>query len=196
MIQAAGSTFALSSHLLAVQQAAGLGGNEPRRLMSGDGPGDRFFSPPPSGRSGDGAGNIPQVRGKILIVDDDVYLRRTLVRSLRMYLSLTPAEIGDFVVECDSATAALAVYEGSPQDIVAIISDNDMPASISGITFHKTLRQKGYQVPFVLQSGRITEEDEEARAIVSDPRASIFPKPWDTQAMFTWVLLQTFASAS
>jgi CheY-like chemotaxis protein len=90
----------------------------------------------------------------ILVVEDDPRVRRVSVRRLR--------ELGYAVVDVDSGTAALAIFEkGDPIDLV--FTDIVMPGGMTGMDLAREVRVRrpgvkvlftsGYADPATLQEG-------------------------------------------
>ncbi|MDF9816794.1 response regulator transcription factor, partial [Streptomyces sp. SPB162] len=85
---------------------------------------------------GDAAG-----RGRVLVVDDDAAIRRSLGRGLRLE--------GFHVTEADAGRAALAGVRDDPPDVVVL--DISLP-DISGIEVCRTLREDGDDIPVLMLS--------------------------------------------
>ncbi|MCZ4119564.1 response regulator transcription factor [Streptomyces sp. H39-S7] len=85
---------------------------------------------------GDAAG-----RGRVLVVDDDAAIRRSLGRGLRLD--------GFRVTEADGGRAALAGVRDDPPDVVVL--DISLP-DISGIEVCRTLREDGSDLPVLMLS--------------------------------------------
>jgi DNA-binding NarL/FixJ family response regulator len=87
---------------------------------------------------------------RILIVDDDMTLRTALARYL--------GKRGYAVVDADSATEALLLFEQDPADL--IVSDVLMP-EMDGFEFCRRLRSTrlGQLVPFIFLSSKAEVED-------------------------------------
>jgi two-component system response regulator PrrA len=85
---------------------------------------------------GDAAG-----RGRVLVVDDDAAIRRSLGRGLRLD--------GFRVTEADGGRAALAGVRDDPPDVVVL--DISLP-DISGIEVCRTLREDGNDIPVLMLS--------------------------------------------
>lgn len=84
----------------------------------------------------------------VLYVDDDVYLHEPF----KIFLELTG---GMSVTAVSSPLKAISLLDGAAYD--AIVSDYQMP-EMDGITFLKTIRGRGNDLPFVLFTGRGREE--------------------------------------
>jgi two-component system response regulator PrrA len=80
-------------------------------------------------------------RGRVLVVDDDAAIRRSLERGLRL---------GGFAVDlADGGRPALAMVRRTPPD--AIVLDISMP-DLSGIDVCRTLREEDNDVPVLMLS--------------------------------------------
>ncbi|KAB1990621.1 response regulator transcription factor [Streptomyces triticiradicis] len=80
-------------------------------------------------------------RGRVLVVDDDAAIRRSLERGLRL---------GGFTVDlADDGRSALALVRRTPPD--AIVLDISMPG-LSGIDVCRTLREEDDDVPVLMLS--------------------------------------------
>lgn len=84
----------------------------------------------------------------VLYVDDDVYLHEPF----KIFLELTR---GMSVTAVSSPLKAISLLDETAYD--AIVSDYQMP-DMDGITFLKTIRGRGNDLPFVLFTGRGREE--------------------------------------
>ncbi|NEA57574.1 response regulator transcription factor [Streptomyces sp. SID13666] len=83
----------------------------------------------------------PAGRGRVLVVDDDAAIRRSLGRGLRLD--------GFRVTEADGGRPALAGLRDDPPDVVVL--DISMPG-ISGIEVCRTLREDGNDIPVLMLS--------------------------------------------
>lgn len=91
---------------------------------------------------------MAQVRGRVLVVDDDAAIRRSLERGLRL---------SGFVVElADCGRAALAAIGQSPPDVLVL--DVSMP-DLSGTEVCRTLRAAGDGTPVLMLSALDQLED-------------------------------------
>ena len=81
-------------------------------------------------------------RWRVLVVDDEAYIRRMLVRALR--------HAGLEVVEADGARAALAAFDRTSFDVV--LSDVHMPGG-TGLELMRELRRRAPELPVLLMSG-------------------------------------------
>jgi two-component system response regulator PrrA len=88
--------------------------------------------------AGDGAAT-----GRVLIVDDDAAIRRSLTRALRLR--------GFAVTEADGGAAALDLLGRTPPDVLVL--DITMPG-VDGIEVCRTLRGNGSDLPVLVLSAR------------------------------------------
>jgi DNA-binding response OmpR family regulator len=86
---------------------------------------------------------------KILVVDDDPALRQSLAEQLEQYAEFS-------VVECDSATTAVAIVGRERFD--AILLDIGLP-DMDGRELCRYLRQKGITAPIVMLTAADSEAD-------------------------------------
>jgi CheY-like chemotaxis protein len=103
---------------------------------------------------------------QILIVDDDMYERRSLALGLRVY--------GFAVTEASSSDEALALIPLHPFD--AVITDLVMPGT-SGLQLARTLQTKFPDLPVVLTSGYQLGRRQLERAGLK--LLAFVPKPYD-----------------
>jgi two-component system cell cycle sensor histidine kinase/response regulator CckA len=109
----------------------------------------------------------PKGTGTVLIVDDEVYLRRAARSILEHY--------GFAVIEAESGDRALEVYEEAKGSIVAVLLDMTMPG-ISGEETFRRLRQIDPEVTVILSSGY--NEIEATRRFTSKGLAGFLQKPY------------------
>ena len=83
-------------------------------------------------------------RGRVLLVDDDVAVRRTLGRVL--------GGLGLTVVMASSAQEGLTVLTEAPRGIDLVVTDLTMP-TMNGVAFARAIRSLGIAVPIVLVTG-------------------------------------------
>ncbi|KAA3661773.1 MAG: response regulator [Chloroflexi bacterium] len=86
----------------------------------------------------------------ILIVEDNEVAQKALYDSLQV--------LEYQVVSASNGQEALLILEKSQTDIALILCDRVMPG-IGGVELLETLRQKDIEIPFVLMSGYIPEEE-------------------------------------
>ena len=86
--------------------------------------------------------------GKVLVVDDDAAIRRSLERGLRLS--------GFTVVLADGGVAALAAHEQSPPDVLVL--DVSMP-DLTGTEVCRRLRAAGEETPVLMLSALDQLED-------------------------------------
>ncbi len=83
-------------------------------------------------------------RGRILLVDDDVAVRRTLGRAL--------GALGLTVVMASDGQAALTILTEAPLGVDLVVTDLTMPG-MDGIALARAIRSLGIAVPIVLVTG-------------------------------------------
>jgi CheY-like chemotaxis protein len=101
--------------------------------------------------------------GRVLVVEDNVFLRYTLAHWLRM--------TGHEVTEAATADEARAVL----QSIIAIdivVTDVEMPGSMSGLDLTAYLRETYPSLPVIVVSGKSIPQDFNAAS-------AFFQKPYD-----------------
>src|ERR687886_1528872 len=86
---------------------------------------------------------------KILLVDDDVVLRRSLAEQLQLHEEFVP-------VEADTAAAALE--RAKHGDVDLILLDVGLP-DMDGRDLCRLLRRAGVRVPIVMLTGADSEAD-------------------------------------
>lgn len=94
----------------------------------------------------EGAGRV----SRVLVVDDDAEVRAVVRASLN--------HLGYEVEDVPDADAALAVLKDRAVDFDLLITDVMMPR-MDGITLLRRVRAFAPQLPIVLFSGHVTEED-------------------------------------
>lgn len=102
-------------------------------------------------------------RASILVVDDE-----TLVRMMTAEVLL---DAGFMVLEACSANEAVTALEGR-DDIVAVLSDIEMPPGIDGIALAGVVRERWPSVAMMLTSGRIAPTDADVLFIAKPWRAA------------------------
>lgn len=99
----------------------------------------------------------PGAGERVLYVDDEEPLVLLVRRALH--------RLGYRVTGCTDAAAALALFRAAPGDFDAVVTDLTMPG-MSGLDLAAAVRAVRADVPIVLTSGYLREEDEDAaRAI-------------------------------
>ncbi len=165
----------------------------PARFMAGTSDGDHFIPPSSAPGGGSGTGDAARITGKVLIVDDEPLILMALSRPLRRSLGLDASQI----LTADSADAALQVYQAEGASIQVIISDMDMPRYDEGFRLRAEVKRLGFSGPFVIQSGRVDEDDPSAKALMAqDPLTRFFGKPWNFEEMKVWILQMLAAPAA
>lgn len=92
---------------------------------------------------------MPGRRQRILFVDDEQPLLKVTARLLE--------EMGYAVEAFHLPQEALDVLRRRPNDFALVLSDLNMP-KVSGIDLCRGVRELGLEIPFVLESGNITDE--------------------------------------
>ena len=106
----------------------------------------------------------------ILLVDDEIYLLRTLTRHLRRRVPLEPEQI----LQAQNVITGKEVFDANQDTIGAILSDIMMPPGEMGIALYRHVRKTHTHVLFAFWSGgmpgdvhremdRILQEDRLAR---------------------------------
>jgi DNA-binding response OmpR family regulator len=117
-----------------VPAGPGTGGRASAGRSSPDGSGD-------SGDSGSDSGGGDRGRGRVLVVDDDAAIRRSLRRGLRL---------NGFAVElAEGGRRALSLMREQPADVVVL--DISMP-DVDGIQVCQAIRDDGDDVPVLMLS--------------------------------------------
>ncbi|KAA2235926.1 response regulator [Salinarimonas soli] len=83
---------------------------------------------------------------KILLVDDDPLVRATIAEAL--------IDEGFVVLQAANASEAVAVLQARA-DVLAVISDIDMPGTMNGISLAWEIKNQWPNTPVTLISGRV-----------------------------------------
>lgn len=151
-------------------------------VSGGDGPisGDESsgFS-----NAGDGGGQAQPTRPKVLIVDDEDYLHRAIVRTLQQPLGLRRE---DFLTALNVA-AGITTFDANFGGIGAILSDMMMPGA-PGIDLYRHVRKTHPALPFAFWSGFMLPDykDELAHILATDSQTIFMEKPFDSNALLAW----------
>ncbi|MEY2669441.1 MAG: hypothetical protein RJA59_2079 [Pseudomonadota bacterium] len=86
----------------------------------------------------------PPAAGKVLVVDDEPAIRRSVVRAFQ--------RAGWTAVEAGEGAAALSAFDSSPGDVAVLVVDLHMPG-MSGLELVQRLRERDPELPVVLMSG-------------------------------------------
>lgn len=102
-------------------------------------------------------------RASILVVDDETLVRMMTAEVLR--------DAGFMVLEACSANEAVTALEGR-DDIVAVLSDIEMPPGMDGIALAGIVRKRWPDVAMILTSGRIAPDGTDVPFIAKPWRAA------------------------
>jgi len=114
---------------------------------------------------------------RICIVDDDLQMCRSLDRLLASYGIVSNAYT--------SGESFLASNHW--KDIFCLLLDIDMP-NLNGFQVHERLKERGYQFPIILMTGRFEAEFQKQAAEIR--AMAILQKPFDSQTLMD--LIDTF----
>jgi CheY-like chemotaxis protein len=102
---------------------------------------------PPSRPDGPGVSTEALARRRVLLVEDEPIVRKSLARQLK--------HMGFEVTAAGSGTEALTSLDAQPPDFV--LSDLAMPG-MDGVTLARRIREKYPLLPIVIMSGNVPEE--------------------------------------
>jgi PAS domain S-box-containing protein len=125
----------------------------------------------------DSVESLDGVRGgseTILLVEDEDTLRRSAKRVLERY--------GYTVLVAADGQEGLERYRAHKTEIDLVVSDLIMPR-VGGAQLHRTLREEGDRVRFLLASGYVGRESGGHEAL--DPSIPILRKPWALRDLLT-----------
>jgi signal transduction histidine kinase/ActR/RegA family two-component response regulator len=133
---------------------------------------------PAAMQSNDGVERAPAVglSGRILLVDDEAFVRETLGAVLR--------DAGFTVVEAGNAEQALAVISGgehSPVD--ALVSDLSMPGAVDGLSLIRIAWGHAPGLPAILLTGHLGTEAEASLDFAARVGISLLRKPTSGQEL-------------
>jgi CheY-like chemotaxis protein len=111
-------------------------------------------------------------QGRILLVDDEATLRRSVRRVLE--------QLGYAVVEAGDGAAALEVFRSQHGQLSAVLLDHMMPV-MNGADAFRAMREVDPAVPIIVTSGRI--EDAVADELRAMGVAAVLAKPFDVQQL-------------
>lgn len=141
-------------------------GEPPSAAVGGTSPGpDPDLAEPPAAVAG-------RHGLRVLLVEDDPALRTTAERVL--------VRLGHQVLAVDDATSALGAVRGSGTPWDLVISDISMDR-IDGIELVRLSREEGFEIPFVLTSGRHVSQ-----LLAGSPlpdHVTFLQKPWSVDAL-------------
>ena len=118
----------------------------------------------------------PKGAGTVLIVDDEVYLRRA-ARSILEHFGFS-------VIEAENGDEALARYREAEEPIAAVLLDMTMPGMSGEETFRR-LRQIAPEVTVILSSGY--NEIEATRRFTAKGLAGFLQKPYTASQLGEYV---------
>lgn len=116
----------------------------------------------------------PDVKGTILLVEDDPHLLRITSRIL--------ADLGYRVLTAGSIAHALAVASANAESIQVLITDISLP-EVSGIELAQRIRQNAPDLPVLLMSGHNAEAVDLLLEKNALPQAYFLPKPFTRAAL-------------
>jgi DNA-binding response OmpR family regulator len=120
------------------------------------------------------SGQLPEPRGRILVVDDDPAIRVFLTDFLKQE---------NFEVSAvASGSVALKTFHTEHFDLILV--DFLMPG-LTGLEVAAAIRKSDPQVPIALMTG--TASDLEADDIIQAGVNRTFPKPFDLGEMSSWI---------
>lgn len=142
-------------------------------------------SAPPATGGGSTSGSAIVGR-KLLIVDDEVMQARAMARALGKDLGIGRDDI--FLAE--NVASALAVYDHHKNEIVAVLTDVDMPGGKNGFDLYAALRGETclFTGPIALWSAM--DHSAELPRISGDPKARYFHKPRELEELRAWLRSQ------
>jgi CheY-like chemotaxis protein len=111
-------------------------------------------------------------QGRILLVDDEATLRRSVRRVLE--------QLGYAVVEAADGASAVEVFRSQRGELSAVLLDHMMPV-MSGADAYRAMRAVDPEVPVIVTSGRI--EDSVADELHAMGVAAVIAKPFDVQEL-------------
>jgi len=114
---------------------------------------------------------------RILCVDDNAALLRTLVLGFRAY--------GFEVVTASHGIDALMQFQAHSGNFAAVLSDNDMP-TMNGLEFLKQVRARGYKGRVLIMSGRLSASG--CQAYQDLEVSGVLSKPFDISMVATLLL--------
>jgi signal transduction histidine kinase/CheY-like chemotaxis protein len=115
---------------------------------------------------------LPTGTGTILVVDDEIHIRRAARRSLQ--------DLGYDVLLANNGREALEIYREHQADIVLVILDMLMPEMDGAETF-ELLQERGLEAPVLLSSGYSMQEI--PAELLEQGAAGYLAKPYDMSAL-------------
>ena len=108
---------------------------------------------------------------RVLLVDDDAFVREILSASLR--------DMGLTITEASSGTLAVEMLREQPHHFDALVTDMTLPGDINGAQVAATMRELRPEAPIVLMSGNI-----DALASSASPGLRTIAKPFFAADLF------------
>ena len=109
----------------------------------------------------------------ILVVDDDPVNRKLIKEFLE--------DSGYEVIEASDGTFALDILAKNGSKISLVLSDMDMP-HMDGLTMLRQAQAKWPQIPIILMSGMVTEDNKEMAIILG--ASEFLDKPFSAAMLF------------
>lgn len=121
---------------------------------------------------------------RVLMVDDDDRLLRSLSRVVRLGLDLPMEQL----VTASNLISACELFDAHSPSIQVVITDMNMPTSGDGLRFYRHIRQKG-QWPIAVLSGGMggNERAELDNICKADLKCSSFVKGDAPDALMNWI---------
>ncbi len=116
------------------------------------------------------------LRDAILLVDDDLAIRRAVKRTLTQQVGCSPEEI----LEASDGDTALATIRQMGHRLRLVITDCDMPGRAQGREVATAAREAGSQAIAVMSG---TPENLEG----FPPATHTIEKPWDNAELTAWL---------
>ncbi|MFQ5550481.1 MAG: ATP-binding protein [Gemmatimonadales bacterium] len=122
------------------------------------------------------ATELPGGTETILLVEDEVAIRRAAQRTLERY--------GYTVLAAPDGQEALQIFRAQSAQIALVVSDVIMPR-MSGPELYRAIEQEGPETKFMFMSG-YSSRDEWTR-VGLDPTVPLLAKPWTISEFLVWV---------
>ncbi|MBZ0234224.1 MAG: response regulator [Deltaproteobacteria bacterium] len=117
-------------------------------------------------------GELVRGRGKVLLVDDELPLRRALRRALE--------HMGYETIEAGDGAAAVEAFRAHRGELAAVVLDHVMPVMTGGDAY-KIMRELDPSVPVIMTSGRLEEALEHELRDLGIER--VMHKPFDLEEL-------------
>ena len=144
--------------------------------ISAGGAGDQYVPPTDQPTGGNqGGGVVAPSLPKILVVDDEEAVRRTMLRTLRRAF---PQLVPDNLIDTFNVVSGIQVFDVEPSIIQAVFTDVRMPGGFGTEIYHH-VRKYSDRIPVVFSSGGMPDnvKDELERILATDPRTKFYAKP-------------------